>query len=341
MVSSTSAESWNPSGRSVASRASAVRPASTATVVLVAEVGVLVVVSVASESSLQAGSAPLSRSATATSGMAVRRRIGVLRSDSRGSIAYGRRPCERVGAWCWAGERCSRTRLCSSPWLWCPCGLPATTTPPRRRSTMAPLPRRSCRRGSAAERRPSCASGTYERRSEVTGCVDQLRGRPRPAAAAAPAPPARWRRRVGTTIGCSCARPPGRARGGPDGLHAWVSPSGPSYDGGRGERGRRRCGPSSPGATPVYAVDAAARPGLLRAGAAAGRAAGALRRRRRGSASTRPPARRRNSRVAYEGGIVEVVAVTDDPRPRSTDADLSPERATTGGRRPRHGSRFL
>ena len=45
-----------------------------------------------------------------------------------------------------------------------------------------------------------------------------------------------------------------------------------------------------------------------------------------------------NSRVAYEGGIVEVVAVTDlraRGRPTTT---WNPERVTTGGRRPRHGS---
>ena len=76
------------------------------------------------------------------------------------------------------------------------------------------------------------------------------------------------------------------------------------------------------GPNPLYAVARATRTGAStwRSSAAipAHRSAS-----RPGSASTPPPERPSNSRVRYEGGIVEVVAVTDIEA-EVADADLRP-----------------
>ena len=104
--------------------------------------------------------------------------------------------------------------------------------------TTATRPRRSSTRGSGRGTATFVRTGTFERRSEVTGAVDQLRGRARAAAAAAPAPPARRRRRARRpTALIVCPAPP-------DGDAAAAEcrlgePGRPDLRRGRRQRGRR------------------------------------------------------------------------------------------------------
>ena len=201
-------------------------------------------------------------------------------------------------------------------------------------------PRRSSTRGSGRGSATFVRTGTFERRSEVTGAVDQLRGRARAAAAAAPAPPARRGRRAATT-GALIAVP-----GAPDGRAAEpsapsASPAGPTYD--------------EDVASEVAAlrtlVDGPV-PGVRRraasARAAASTSASCASSHERPFGTEAPVLLRRGHRRAHRtaGCATRAASSRSSPSPdlrgdgRATPTS-SPERACTGGRRPRHGSGSL
>ena len=162
--------------------------------------------------------------------------------------------------------------------------------------------------GAGAATRPSSAPGTFERRSEVTGSVDQLGGRARAAAAAAPAPAARRGRRARRP---APAPVPERPRRRPSENECSLGePTGPTYDEDVASEvaALRHAVRRAP--RPVYSVAASAESGcfdLVAAPRRAPRARSATEATLLLRHATGAPT---NSRVAYEGGIVEVVAVT-------------------------------
>ena len=139
-------------------------------------------------------------------------------------------------------------------------------------------------------------------------------------------PPQRLHRQLGgvstvaTTSACSCAR--ARPRSTAENECSLGEPTGPTYEEDLASE-VAALGTLFEGPSPVYSVAASAESRLLRPRPAPGRARAPGWGRRRPSASIAATGAPTNSRVAYEGGIVEVVAVTG-LRGEVSDDDLEP-----------------
>ena len=104
-------------------------------------------------------------------------------------------------------------------------------------------------------------TGTFERRSDVTGSVDQLRGRAGPATAPAAPPPARRHRRPGRPPHADRAR--ARPEGEPPEACTLGEPGGPTYDEDVAREVAALRDAASAGDDPVYAVGRGGDPGCF------------------------------------------------------------------------------